>query len=385
MLEEALAVSPSVAKALKESLPAPPTSNLKPYTGPSRRLVLVNKGDRDQCVFSHASNLSRGEDVDLTLSSHPGLVIGRQYGDEKRHGPWRYIEAGIKRNVQPVRARYIDRNYIKLTDADLVFDVSFWKMETGNTVNFVGGTNRKDKTKLGGGGRDWVINSDGTISPKHQRHLALGVQSRERAPMILVRKGDPGMLTFKNASRLRNGETVNLSLSSHYGMGVSRMYNEEKRFGPWRYTESCVSSNTPISVSYTSNNYIKLADADLVFDVSFWKMEPGNTVNFVGGTNAKEKTMLGGGGRDWIIDDDGSISPKRHSHLSLGCCLESSPEPEIAVVQLPPPTAPPIAVAVALPLEGGGEGEATRCDKCNGCITREMKFCPECGMRNTKI
>lgn len=47
--------------------------------------------------------------------------------------------------------------------------------------------------------------------------------------MILVRKGDPGMLTFKNASRLRNGETVDLSLSSHYGMGVSRMHNEEKR------------------------------------------------------------------------------------------------------------------------------------------------------------
>ena len=160
MLEDALAAPPPVVKALNATLglPLPPTSKLKPYTGPSRRLVLVNKGDRDQCVFSHASNLSRGEDVDLTLSSHPGLVIGRQYGEEKRHGPWRYIEAGVKGNVQPVRARYIEGNYVKLTDADLVFDVSFWKMETGNTVNFVGGTNRKDKTKLKGGGRDWVIN-----------------------------------------------------------------------------------------------------------------------------------------------------------------------------------------------------------------------------------
>lgn len=160
MLEDALTAPPPVVKALNATLglPLPPTSNLKPYTGPSRRLVLVNKGDRDQCVFSHASNLSRGEDVDLTLSSHPGLVIGRQYGEEKRHGPWRYIEAGVKGNVQPVRARYIEGNYIILTDADLVFDVSFWKMEPGNTVNFVGGTNRKDKTKLKGGGRDWVIN-----------------------------------------------------------------------------------------------------------------------------------------------------------------------------------------------------------------------------------
>uniref|UniRef100_A0A7S2VWJ4 Uncharacterized protein n=1 Tax=Triparma pacifica TaxID=91992 RepID=A0A7S2VWJ4_9STRA len=354
----------------------------EPYTGQARSLVLVNKGDGDQCIFTHALDLSRGKDVDLTLSSHPGLVIGRQYGDERMAGPWRYIESGIKANVQPICVQYVEGNYIKLTDADLVFDVSFWKMESGNTVNFVGGTNENDKTKLGGGGRDWVINSDGTISPKHHLHLTLGVQAPK---MVLVAKDDPCQLTFKNASCLRDGEEVELSLSSHYEMGVARAYNEEKRFGPWRFTESCISSSSPIRVSYVDSNFIMLADADLVFDVSFWKMEPGNTVNFVGGTNAKEKTMLGGGGRDWIIDDDGSISPKRHSHLSLGCCLESSPEPEIAVVQLPPPTAPPIAVAVALPLEGGGEGEATRCDKCNGCITREMKFCPECGMRNTKI
>ena len=56
----------------------------EPYTGQARSLVLVNKGDGDQCIFTHALDLSRGKDVDLTLSSHPGLVIGRQYGDEVR-------------------------------------------------------------------------------------------------------------------------------------------------------------------------------------------------------------------------------------------------------------------------------------------------------------
>ena len=61
----------------------------------------------------------------------------------------------------------------------MVLDVSHWKMEVGNTVNFVGGqglgqtikccggaTVSTEITKASGGGRDWSINDDGTISAK---------------------------------------------------------------------------------------------------------------------------------------------------------------------------------------------------------------------------
>ena len=53
--------------------------------------------------------------------------------------------------------------------------VAHWKMEAGTTVNFVGGTTQREKTKQGGGGRDWVINDDGTIGAKHHPHLVLGL------------------------------------------------------------------------------------------------------------------------------------------------------------------------------------------------------------------
>ena len=87
----------------------------------------------------------------------------------------------------------------------------------------------------------------------------------------------------------------------------------------FRYIESNAGSEKQaIKVSYKKNKFIKLEDSDLVFDVSFWKMEVGNTVNFVGGTTANERTELEGGGRDWTLNDDGTISAKHHPHLVLG-------------------------------------------------------------------
>ena len=38
----------------------------------------------------------------------------------------------------------------------MVLDVSFWKMESGNTVNWVGGTTKNDATKKSGGGERLV-------------------------------------------------------------------------------------------------------------------------------------------------------------------------------------------------------------------------------------
>ena len=98
-----------------------------------------------------------------------------------------------------LNVRFEDGNYIKLTDSDLVFDVAYWKVGSGsssfhsfdqrhhltvasiqrmvrhriskpprahiqmnanNAVNFVGGTTQNERTKQGGGGRDWVINGN---------------------------------------------------------------------------------------------------------------------------------------------------------------------------------------------------------------------------------
>ena len=94
-------------------------------------MCLTLRGAQNQCVFDHAAALLSGGTVPLTLSSHPGLGIGKKYTNENRHGPWRYIESGMGAAESAVSVRYEDGAYIKLATDDLVFDVSsLWVMRT---------------------------------------------------------------------------------------------------------------------------------------------------------------------------------------------------------------------------------------------------------------
>lgn len=133
-------------------------------------MILVRRGSQMACVFSEAERLRAGETVPLTLASHPGKSIGKRYHEERRYGEWRYIESEV--TTEPIHVR-LEGKFIKLADADLVFDVAFWKFQENNAVNFVGGNNH-GRTYLHGGGRDWTINEDGTISSSNHPDLVLG-------------------------------------------------------------------------------------------------------------------------------------------------------------------------------------------------------------------
>ena len=153
--------------------------------------------------------------------------------------------------------------------------------------------------------------------------------------MILVRRGDPMQCVFNEATALRAGGTARLTLASHPGKSISRRYSEERNYGEWRYTESEL-ANSPVSVSFAEGGFLKLADADLVLDVSFRKFYPGTTVNFVGGRG--DRTFLGGGGRDWAVNEDGTISSKHHPDLVLGTHpppgVWTSPETRISTTDI---------------------------------------------------
>jgi hypothetical protein len=56
----------------------------------------------------------------------------------------------------------------------LVLDVAFWVFQEGTAVNWVGGGS-DSRTYLNGGGRDFRVNSDGTICLVNHPHLYLGV------------------------------------------------------------------------------------------------------------------------------------------------------------------------------------------------------------------
>ena len=110
--------------------------------------------------------------------------------------------------------------------------------------------------------------------------------------------------------------------------GIGKMYPEERRFGERRYTESkCVAARDACSVQLVQGKFLKRVDADLVLEAGH---QEGTQVNWVGG-EGDEETYLAGGGRDWQVNEDGSISLVKHPDLCLGvkhgfgtpCCVIS--------------------------------------------------------------
>ena len=72
---------------------------------------------------------------------------------------------------------------------EMVFDVSMWNMSPGNHLVAVKGARADKPTRMGGdgGGRAFVSNADGTISPKTAQHLVLGVGVPPRTAPNVVR------------------------------------------------------------------------------------------------------------------------------------------------------------------------------------------------------
>lgn len=267
-------------------------------------LVLTNKGESNQITFSTdiLKTLQNGESVSMA-------GIGLQYPDSKlkESDEWYYTEAcGAEK--KSIEMRYLDDNFLAIKDQDghdLVLDVSFWKIEKGNTVNFVMAGKRsewswykpktwfKPRTFIYGGGRDWILNlDDGTISPKNTPHLVLG-QGPIR--LILAEKNSPATIRFDNLADLASGKSTPLTYDNKK-KAIGKLKNEEQYSGLWRYIESeIVEPADATHFTYLENNYIGTTEEDidsekaLVLDITFWKMIDGNTVNLVGGWAWKEE------------------------------------------------------------------------------------------------
>lgn len=142
-----------------------------------------------------------------------------------------------------------------------------------------------------------------------------------RSQMVLVDKFSPKALHFANFRNLIEGKPCLAELSGeHKSLGVGRQYYDQRRYNKWRYTESAIGPNTPVTICRDEAGYIKLEDTsgdnELYFNVNFWNYTPGNAVNFVGGLS-RDKSRSGGGFL-WSVNDDGTISPRSAPHLVIG-------------------------------------------------------------------
>jgi len=259
-------------------------------------MVLVKKGDKRQFIFNleDLKALKDGETRPFSFKSKVGVeeesaFIGKMYTSEKyavfpNGQKWRYIESVKTMDEEnAINVKYVSDQFLSLVNDDLVFDVSYWKYAENVAVNFVGGGNAESPTLLEGGGRSFILNlDDGTIALSPDRDLVLG---EGHPAMVLVKRGDPKQIILEKSAEFAEGKIVPAILSSPPGLSLGRKWPGEKVFEEWRYSESTFYYNDEkaILLQYEDNNFIGLPGEDLVFDVSFWKMNEGNTVNFVGG------------------------------------------------------------------------------------------------------
>jgi len=227
------------------------------------------------------------------------LNLELQFPTPMSYDEWDVLFAGIQ-NVEPSKSNFsnVDDNFISYVDENfLIFngiyalDVSYWKIEEGNTVNFVKASDRPNndaKTLAYGGGRDWVVNDDGTISPKGYPRLALG--RGKRSLMLADKDQHPGNVwkfPTEQLVKLQEGKVMELRESL---VGIKEKYQQERNYDGWRYIETqVIDTNDGIQVQYVEDNYLALVgrteEKALVLDVAFWKMEDLSSINFVGGSS----------------------------------------------------------------------------------------------------
>ena len=153
----------------------------------------------------------------------------------------------------------------------------------------------------------------------YQRHGFVGMapQGIIDSRLVLVRQGSPNVLRFDHWQALQAGGAAPLTChaSNPGNGGIGKMYPEERRYWGRRYTESkCVAARDACSVQLVQGKFLKRVDADLVLEAG---NQEGTQVNWVGG-ESDEETYLAGGGRDWQVNEDGSISLVKDPDLCLG-------------------------------------------------------------------
>ena len=215
------------------------TSSVQPRIIDSR-LVLVRRGSPNVLRFDHWQALQAGGAAPLTCdASHPRNGIGKMYPEERRFEDWRYTESKCVAARDACSVQLVQGKFLKRVDANLVLDVAFWKFHEGTAVNWVGGGS-DDRTYLHGGGRDFRVNSDGSICLVNHPLGVIDFESQARlfrwrrwlslGPSPLATTHTKHSRTWANAEEVISTKTSARSLTSvSVGAGARISTSPEKR------------------------------------------------------------------------------------------------------------------------------------------------------------
>ena len=172
------------------STPRPPRPAPLPFDAGALELILTKRGSPLQITLENWQQLKQGEAVPLHLASHPGYAIVPRAPEQGpvNTGPrgmtclgddWMYVELGVGPSDKALKAAFDKEGFFTSSHApnsmrgdsasappSMVFDISWWKYEEGNTVNLVGEARSNERSRDTGGGRTFTINEDGSC-PTH--------------------------------------------------------------------------------------------------------------------------------------------------------------------------------------------------------------------------
>ena len=336
------------------STPRPPRPAPLPFDGGAPELILTKRGSPLQITLENWQQLKQGEAVPLHLASHPGYAsVPRAPEQGPVHiGPpcggddWMYVELGVGPSDKALKAAFDKQGFFTSSHApnsmrgdsasappSMVFDISWWKYEEGNTVNLVGEARSNERSRDTGGGRTFTINEDGSVSNSRNPHLVLGVNLPD---ITLVNATSPNALTFDVAAGprgLSSGQSVPLTLASHPGLAVCPK-TEPRRINEWGVSYQhwgLGEAKNAMSVKLEGEFILSTHPSSLnfVLDVPFDKRVEGcggmplAVINFDNGSNKEG----GNKARKFMVNPNGTLSPVASPHLVLGVRDGKSPVP----------------------------------------------------------
>ena len=336
------------------STPRPPRPAPLPFDGGAPELILTKRGSPLQITLENWQQLKQGEAVPLHLASHPGYAIVPRAPEQGpvHVGPpcggddWMYVELGVGPSDKALKAAFDKQGFFTSSHApnsmrgdsasappSMVFDISWWKYEEGNTVNLVGEARSNERSRDTGGGRTFTINEDGSVSNSRNPHLVLGVNLPD---ITLVNATSPNALTFDVAAGprgLSSGQSVPLTLASHPGLAVCPK-TEPRRINEWGVSYQhwgLGEAKNAMTVKKEGEFILSTHPSSLnfVLDVPFDKRVEGcegmplAVIYFDNGSNKEE----GNKARKFMVNPNGTLSPVASPHLVLGVRDGKSPVP----------------------------------------------------------
>ena len=286
------------------------------------RLVLTSKGAADAIYFENAHAL-RQSGAPRLLTLRNGMAVVPRYDYPRKHEEWSYIELGLGPRHMAMRVR-LEGEFLVREHDERVFDIAHWKYEKGNNLVLLRSTAcHPGHTRYGNGGRSFVINPDGTLSPKCAQHLVLGAG---KPTFSFVPAGSPLVCRFQQAAALAAGQQVPLTLASHPGLaGVQGFDTPREAFHEWHYKALGLGPASKAVVASRQGSFF-VDKAGWYVCPSMMNVHQGNHTDLVVNRHnhparIHEEHRKHGGKRplDFAFHADGSVAPASAPHLRLGC------------------------------------------------------------------